>query len=96
MLSQAELWYAIGHASALKYDGEGLVAAMDRALELGAPPGEVYPELALPVGACAPACGRVRLDDSLTADWVSRAVADSADGTSERASGARRPEPCRG
>ncbi|HEX9635261.1 MAG TPA: AAA family ATPase, partial [Candidatus Limnocylindria bacterium] len=80
---QAVLWYAIGHASALKYDGEGLVAAMDRALELGAPPGEVYPELAFQ-WALRSGMWQRRLDDSLTADWVTRAVADSEEGSPAR------------
>jgi predicted ATPase len=30
---QADLWYEIGHASALRYDGEGFVAAMEKAQE---------------------------------------------------------------
>src|SRR5207248_2861194 len=30
---QAEIWFEIGHACALKYDGEGFVGAMHRALE---------------------------------------------------------------
>jgi class 3 adenylate cyclase/tetratricopeptide (TPR) repeat protein len=80
---QAELWYAIGHASALKYDGEALVAAMDRALELGASPGEVYPELAVQ-WAQRSGMWQSRLDDSLTAGWVTRALADSEDGTPAR------------
>jgi class 3 adenylate cyclase/tetratricopeptide (TPR) repeat protein len=80
---QAELWYTIGHASALKYDGEGLVAAMERALELGAPPGEVYPELAFQWAQRSGMWVR-RLDDSLTEGWVNRAIADSPDGTPAR------------
>ena len=80
---QAELWYAIGHASALKYDGEGLVRAMDRALELGAPAGEVYPELAYQYSQRSGMWAR-RLDDGLTAAWIDRALADSEDGTPAR------------
>ncbi len=57
MAQQAELWYDIGHASALKYDGEGFVAAMEKALDLGAPEGLVYPELAYPDRRSEPACG---------------------------------------
>ncbi|MEP7158224.1 MAG: adenylate/guanylate cyclase domain-containing protein [Chloroflexota bacterium] len=80
---QADLWQTIGHASALKYDGEGLVAAMQRALELGARPGEVYPELAFQFALRSGMWLR-RLDDSLTKNWVQRALADSADGTPAR------------
>ena len=43
--AQGSLWYEIGRACALKYDGEGFVAAMEKAVELGAPPAEVYAEL---------------------------------------------------
>jgi tetratricopeptide (TPR) repeat protein len=74
---EAELWFAIGHASALKYDGAGLVEAMERALELGASPGEVYPELAFQWAYRAGMWQR-RLDDSLVEGWVQRAVAESA------------------
>jgi tetratricopeptide (TPR) repeat protein len=74
---QADLWYAIGHASALKYDGQGLVAAMERALELGAPSGEVYSELAFQ-WALRSGMWKVRLDDSVTEGWIGRAIADSA------------------
>jgi class 3 adenylate cyclase len=80
---QAELWYAIGHASALKYDGEGLVAAMERALELGAPSGEVFSELAYQ-WALRAGMWPIRLDDSLTEAWITRALADSLDGTPAR------------
>jgi class 3 adenylate cyclase len=80
---QAELWYAIGHASALKYDGDGLVASMERALELGAPAGDVYTELAYQYAMRAGMWQR-RLDDSLVEGWIERAVADSPDGTATR------------
>lgn len=81
--AKAGLWYAIGHASALKYDGEGFVAAMERAPELGAPPGEVYTELALQWSHRS-GMWKVRLDDELTLNWVERAVAESPDGTPTR------------
>ncbi len=81
--AQASLWYEIGHASALKYDGEGFVAAMTKALELGAPEAQVYPELAYQTAQRAGMWQR-RLDDSLVEGWIDRAVAASAEGTSER------------
>jgi hypothetical protein len=80
---QAALWYEIGHASALKYDGEGFVAAMTMALELGAPEGQVYPELAYQTAQRSGMWQR-RLDDSLVEGWIERAVAVSAEGTPER------------
>jgi tetratricopeptide (TPR) repeat protein len=80
---QAALWYEIGHANALKYDGTGMVAAMDRALELGADPGEVYPELAFQ-WALRSGMWPARLDDSVTEDCVHRAITDSAEGSASR------------
>ena len=80
---QAGLWHTIGHASALKYDGEGFVRAMEQALELGAPPGEVYTELAFQWSLRGGMWKR-RLDDDLTLGWVKRAVAESPDGTPAR------------
>jgi tetratricopeptide (TPR) repeat protein len=80
---KAELWFAIGHASALKYDGAGLVEAMERALELGAAPGEVYPELAFQ-WALRSGMWQRRLDDALVEEWVQRAVAESAPETPMR------------
>jgi class 3 adenylate cyclase/tetratricopeptide (TPR) repeat protein len=81
--AQADLWFAIGHASALKYDGENFVEAMERALAFGAAPGDVYPELAFQF-ALRSGMWQRRLDDSITAEWISRAVADSQDGTPAR------------
>ena len=81
--AQADLWFAIGHASALKYDGEKLVEAMERALELGAAPGDVYPELAFQF-ALRSGMWQRRLDDSITAEWISHAVTDSQAGTPAR------------
>jgi len=71
---QATLWYEIGHASALKYDGEAFVAALEKALELGAPEALVYPELAYQTAMRA-GMWKVRLDNSLVAGWIDRAVA---------------------
>jgi hypothetical protein len=80
---QAALWFEIGHASALKYDGEGFVAAMQTALELGAPEAQVYPELAFQTAQRA-GMWRRRLDDSLVEGWIERAVAASVAGSPER------------
>jgi hypothetical protein len=77
---QADLWYAIGHASALKYDGEAFVGALERALELGAPAGEVYAELAYQTAQRAGMWQR-RLDTSLVEGWIERALAGSVEGT---------------
>ena len=34
---QAELWQEIGHANALRFDGDAFRAAMEKAIELGGP-----------------------------------------------------------
>jgi class 3 adenylate cyclase len=44
---QAAIWQRIGHACALKYDGEGFWQAMQQALDIGGPSAEVYSDLAL-------------------------------------------------
>jgi class 3 adenylate cyclase len=44
---QAAIWQRIGQACALKYDGEGFYRAMQEALEITGPSGEVYADLAL-------------------------------------------------
>lgn len=80
---QASLWYEIGHASALKYDGEAFVSAMERALELGAPEAQVYPELAYQTAQRAGMWKR-RLDDSLVEGWIERAVTSTPAGTPAR------------
>ncbi|MBA3689577.1 MAG: AAA family ATPase, partial [Chloroflexi bacterium] len=80
---QADVWYEIGHASALKYDGEGFVAAMQKALELGAPEEQVYPELAFQTVQRAGMWQR-RLDDQLVDGWIERAVTTAPQRTSAR------------
>ena len=75
---QAELWFQIGHASALKYDGQGMVEAMTRALELGADPALIYPELAYQ-WALRTGMWQNPLDGSLSDGWIERGLAESAD-----------------
>ena len=80
---QAEVWYQIGHASALKYDGEGFVAALETALELGAAPELVYPELAYQTAQRAGMWQR-QLDQNLVEGWIERAVEVAPEGSPER------------
>ena len=80
---QAELWYAIGHASAMKYDGEGFVAAMEKALELGAEEGLVYSELAHQTMSRYGMWQR-QLDNDLVEAWIARALAATAEGSPAR------------
>jgi class 3 adenylate cyclase len=77
---QAEIWFEIGHACALKYDGEGFVGAMEKALALGAQEALVYPELAYQTVQRAGMWQR-RLDDSMVEAWIERAMAVAPSGT---------------
>jgi class 3 adenylate cyclase/tetratricopeptide (TPR) repeat protein len=79
---QAELWYEIGLANALKYDGQAFTRAMRRALELGAPEAAVFTELVYQ-GVQRGAMWNPPIDDELDA-WVERALATSAPGSLER------------
>jgi class 3 adenylate cyclase len=81
--AQAGLWYEIGHASALKYDGEGFVAAMQKALELGADEGQVYSELAHQTMSRYGMWQR-QLDNDLVEAWIARAVAATRKGSPAR------------
>ena len=74
---QGELWYEIGRASALKYDGEGFTAAMATALELAGPSADVYAELAFQTVQRA-GMWRRRPERSVVADWIDRALELSA------------------
>ena len=83
---QAELWEEIGHANALRFDGEAFRAAMEKAIELAGPSGELYTELALQTVATIrnvePAAGRGvrrRLDRQGTRA-VGRRLADPCEG----------------
>jgi class 3 adenylate cyclase/tetratricopeptide (TPR) repeat protein len=74
---QGRLWYEIGRASALKYDGEGFVAAMEKALELGAPESEVYAELGFQTVQRA-GMWKTRPEFGLVKGWIDKAL-DSSD-----------------
>ena len=80
--TQAKLWYEIGHANALKYDGQAFTKSMMRALELGAPEGATYAELVYQ-GAQRGAMWNPPIGEKLDA-WVDRALAASAAGSLER------------
>jgi tetratricopeptide (TPR) repeat protein len=77
---QARLWYELGRTSALKYDGEGFVAAMEKALELGAAPGDVYAELGFQTVQRA-GMWKTRPEFGLVKSWIDRALAASEPGT---------------
>jgi class 3 adenylate cyclase/tetratricopeptide (TPR) repeat protein len=81
---QAELWYEIGHASALKYDGEAFTTAMEKALALGAPAADVYTELGFQTVQRAGMWIR-RPSRELVNGWIDRAVELSPEGSVLRA-----------
>jgi class 3 adenylate cyclase/tetratricopeptide (TPR) repeat protein len=81
---QGRLWYEIGHACALKYDGEGFVAAMEKALELGESPGDVYAELGFQTVQRA-GMWQTRPEFGLVKGWIDNAIASSDPGTAARA-----------
>jgi len=77
---QAELWREIGHANALKFDGESFRAAMEKAIELGGPSAELYTELALQTARRSGMWKR-QPDRELINAWVDRALELSEEGT---------------
>lgn len=83
-VEQGRLWYEIGHASALKYDGEGFVEAMKKALELGPHAGEVYAELGLQFVNRA-GMWKTQPDPAVASEWIDRALELTEDGTEARA-----------
>ena len=77
---QAGIWLRIGHACALKYDGEGFWQAMHKALEIGGPSAEVYADLAL---QCSLRAGMwVQQPDWTQVDgWIQRALELAEEGS---------------
>jgi class 3 adenylate cyclase/tetratricopeptide (TPR) repeat protein len=80
---QAGLWQEIGHANALKYDGEAFLRSMEKAIELGEPPTEVYAELAAQSVQRAGMWKR-ELDYELVGDWIERALDLAPEGSPAR------------
>jgi class 3 adenylate cyclase len=83
-VEQGRLWYEIGHASALKYDGEGFVEAMQKALELGPRAGDVYAELGLQFVNRA-GMWKTQPDPAVAGEWIDRALELTEEGTEARA-----------
>ena len=69
---QARLWEQIGHANALRFDGEAFRAALERAVELVGPSAELYSELALQT-ARRSGMWQQPPDTELVDDWIERA-----------------------
>jgi class 3 adenylate cyclase len=77
---QAAIWQRIGHACALKYDGEGFWQAMQHALDVGGPSAEVYADLALQSNQRAGMWVQ-QPDWSLVDGWIERALELAAEGS---------------
>jgi hypothetical protein len=83
---QGQLWYEIGRASALKYDGEGFTAAMATALDQAGPSADVYAELAFQTVQRAGMWQR-QPERSVVSGWIERALELSEPGSLQRAKG---------
>ena len=81
---QAELWYEIGCANALKYDGAAFTTAMERAIALGGPSADVYTELGFQTVQRAGMWMR-RPDHDLVNGYIDRALELTPEGSAGRA-----------
>ena len=77
---QADIWHAIGHANALKFDGPAFREGMENAIALGGPPAELYSELALQ-GVRRSGMWIRRYDPELLDGWVDEALKLSPEGS---------------
>jgi class 3 adenylate cyclase/tetratricopeptide (TPR) repeat protein len=85
--AQAELWRSIGHANALKYDGEAFWTAMENSLKVchDRPTcAESYSELAFQTSIRSSMWTR-RPDPALVDGWIARALELTDEGTPGRA-----------
>jgi class 3 adenylate cyclase len=77
---QAAIWQRIGHACALKYDGEGFWQAMQQALDIGGPSAEVYADLALEISQRAGMWVK-QPDMTLLDGWIDQALELAEEGS---------------
>jgi class 3 adenylate cyclase/tetratricopeptide (TPR) repeat protein len=77
---QADLWEEIGHANALRFDGDAFRGAMEKAIELGGPSGELYTELALQTARRSGMWNQPP-DRGLVNGWIDRALELADDGS---------------
>ena len=77
---QAAIWQRIGHACALKYDGEGFWQAMRQALDIGGPSAEVYADLALEISQRAGMWVK-QPDMTLVDGWIDQALELAEEGS---------------
>ena len=84
---QAALWRSIGHANALKYDGDEMWKAMQNAIELTADEStlaELYSELAWET-SCRSGMWRRMPDHNTVDDWIETALELALPGSAARA-----------
>ncbi len=77
---QAELWVEIGRANALRFDGEAFRAAIEQAIDLIGPSGELYTELALQTARRSGMWKRPP-DRKIVDEWIDRAVELAEEGS---------------
>jgi len=77
---QAELWEEIGHANALRFDGEAFREAMEKAIALAGPSGDLYSELALQT-VLRSGMWNPRPNQEFVEGWIDRALELSEDGS---------------
>jgi class 3 adenylate cyclase len=78
--AQAELWLEIGRANALRFDGESFRAALERAIQLTGPSGELYTELALQT-ARRSGMWKQPPDREIVDTWIDRALELAEEGS---------------
>jgi class 3 adenylate cyclase len=83
-LEQAEIWQRIGHACALKYDGQGCWQAMQKALDIAGPSAEVYADLALQTVLRAGMWVQ-EPDWDLVGQWIRQALELAEEGSASQA-----------
>ena len=81
---QAELWHRIGRASALKFDGENFWRAIENAIELGGPEGDLYAELAFQ-STRRWGMWKSQPNTELIENWVERALELAEEGSRNQA-----------
>ncbi|HJQ73387.1 MAG TPA: adenylate/guanylate cyclase domain-containing protein [Gaiellaceae bacterium] len=81
---QERLWQEIGHANALKFDGDAFWKAVERSIELGGPEGELYAELAFQ-STRRWGMWKRQPDASLIQDWIDRALELAEQGSRSQA-----------
>jgi class 3 adenylate cyclase len=83
-MRQATLWHRIGRAHALKFDGEGLWQAIERAIDLSGPSADLYTELAFQ-SVRRWGIWKREPDAELVGGWIERALELAEEGSRNQA-----------